>query len=94
MTLDYAGSEEKTISFKATIEVKDSDGNPISGASVVLQGAHTTASGKTKEDGTVEINVQNAKLEENQQQVYMKILVKAHGYQDFEDDEGILIVRT
>ena len=92
--VDYSGMDAiSNIKFKAKIVVKDNDGKPVSGADVIIDGAHAVGSGKTDGSGNVTISIENAKLEENQEDAYMKIIVKAKGYRDFEDDQGLLIKR-
>jgi len=93
--VDYSGMDAiSNIKFKAKISVKDNDGKPVSGADVIIDGAHAVGSGKTGGDGNVTISIENAKLEENQGEAYMKITVKAKGYRDFKDEEGLLIKRV
>ncbi len=92
--VDYSGMDAiSNIKFKAKIVVKDNDGKPVSGADVIIDGAHAVGSGKTDGNGNVTISIENAKLEENQEDAYMKIIVKAKGYRDFGDDQGLLIKR-
>ncbi|MBC7081233.1 MAG: Ig-like domain-containing protein [Thermoplasmatales archaeon] len=83
------------IDFTAEIKVYEKNTNkPISGATVTISGAGTAGSNKTDATGVAKINIKGAKLEENQEEIYMRIEVKASGYQSFVDDEGILILRV
>ncbi len=91
---DVGSSKIEGISFTITIKVTDSKGKPVSGATVILSGAGTAAGGTTGGDGTVPIDVTNAKLEENQETAYMKIEVKASGYNKYIDEEGIILQRV
>lgn len=88
------GMEEvKDIKFKINVTVTDTNGKPISGATVILTGAGTGV-GTTEPDGTVTIEVKNAKLLENQETAYMKVEVKASGYHKYVDEEGVILQRV
>ncbi|MEM1513702.1 MAG: hypothetical protein QXW78_00580 [Candidatus Thermoplasmatota archaeon] len=94
--VNSTGNEKITnIDFTAYIEVYEKNsGKPISGATVTIIGAGAVGSGKTNATGIAKVKVENAELAENQDEVYLKIEVKASGYQDFVDDKGLLIVRV
>lgn len=81
------------INFKIKVKVVDANGNPVSGATVILSGAGTAAAGETLGDGEITIEVKNAELAENQETAYMKVEVKASGYNKYVDEEGITIQR-
>jgi hypothetical protein len=88
------GEKITNIDFTAYVQVYEKDSKkPITGATVTIIGANAVGSGKTNETGVAKVKVENAELAENQDEVYLKIEVKASGYQDFVDDQGILIVR-
>ena len=80
--------------FNVTIKVIEPFNNkPISGATVVISGAETVATGKTGEEGVVILYIKNAILEENIQQEDMSIEVTAQGYFRYVNKEGIKLVR-
>lgn len=89
------GSDEITdIGFTIVIKVTDSKGKPVSGATVILSGAGTAGSGTTKGTGEVPITITGAKLEANQETAYMKVEVKASGYNKYIDEEGLILQRV
>ncbi len=92
--VDVDGMQElDDIAFKIKVKVSDTNGKPISGATVILSGAGTAAADKTGPNGEVDIQVENAKLLENKETAYMKVEVKAAGYNKYIDEEGIIIKR-
>jgi len=82
------------IEFNATIKITDDKGKPISGATVILSGAGGTGVAQTNGNGIAYVKVQSAKLEENQESAYMKVTVKASGYPDYIDNDGLLLQRV
>ena len=79
--------------FNVTIKVIEPFNNkPISGATVVISGAETVATGKTGEEGIVILYIKNAILKENIEGEYMSIEVTAQGHYKYVEEEGILLV--
>ncbi|MCD6330890.1 MAG: Ig-like domain-containing protein [Thermoplasmata archaeon] len=91
---DEGMGEVNPISFKINIKVTDTNGKPVSGATVILTGAGTAAAGETDGNGIAPIEVTNAKLLENQETAYMKVEVKASGYNKYIDEEGVILQRV
>ncbi|MEM2935184.1 MAG: hypothetical protein QXF32_02340 [Candidatus Thermoplasmatota archaeon] len=94
--VNSTGSEKITnIDFTAYIKVYEKNSEkPVSGATVTIVGAGAVGSGKTNATGIAKVKVENAELAENQDEVYLKIEVKASGYQNFVDEEGLLVIRV
>ncbi len=84
----------RDIDFKIDVKVMDDGGKPISKATVTITGAGGVGVGVTEKDGTITIEVKNAKLEENQDTAYLSVRVKASGYPTYVDNEGIIIQRV
>ena len=74
------------------VATNDENQNPISNALVVLTGANTSDAGKTLDNGSVHLRIRPT-IPANINQVYIKMTVKAKGYNDYEDDEAILVNR-
>ncbi len=77
-----------------TIMTNDDRQDPIQGAVVRLSGGHGIGeSSPTGSDGIATITVSGAQLDANINEAYMKMTVKASGYEDFEDTEAVLLYR-
>jgi len=92
-TVSGAG-EISDISFNVVVKVTNSEGDPVSGATVTLTGANGAGSGKTGDDGTVTITVQNVKLNANENKEYMDVTVTASGYHEYNEENFIVIARV
>ena len=82
--------------FTVTVKIMTNDDrqDPIQGAVVRLSGGHGIGeSSPTGSDGIATITVSGAKLDANINEAYMKMTVKASGYEDFEDTEAVLLYR-
>jgi len=91
-----ATGEYSYSSFTVTVEIKTNDDrqDPIEGAVVRLSGGHGIGeSDPTGSNGIATISVTGAKLDANINEAYMKMTIKASGYEDFEDDEAVLLYR-
>lgn len=89
-----AGGAEFTFGGESVkVKVTDMDGNPISGAKVTLTGAGVAESDFTDSDGTKEFTI-SPTLPENIDELYITMRVKADGYDDFEDQYAIQVVRV
>lgn len=93
-TADSAGEFEFS-DFDVVIKVTTNDDrrDPIVGAIVRLSGGHTVAEATTDDNGIATITISDAKLDANVNEAYMKMTVKASGYEDFEDDDAVLLYR-
>ena len=77
-----------------TIMTNDDRQDPIQGAIVRLSGGHGIGESiETGSDGIASIKVIGAQLDANINEAYMKMTVKASGYEDFEDTEAVLLYR-
>jgi len=84
----------KTFTVKVLVTTNDERRDPIQGAIVRLDGGHAIAeSAPTGSDGIATLTVNNAKLDANINEVYMKMTVKATGFKDFEDDKAVILYR-
>ncbi len=82
--------------FTVTVKVSTDDDrrDPIEGAVVRLSGAHGIGeSGPTGIDGIATIDVTGCRLDSGINEAYMKMTVKASGYEDFEDSEAVIVYR-
>jgi len=89
-----SGAFTFTNAYDVAIKVTSNDerADPISGATVTLIGAGVSGEGTTSADGTVTISL-TPKLGANVNEAYIKMTVKASGYEDFVDDEAVTIAR-
>ncbi len=79
-------------SYDVKIRVTSSDGEPISGATVILLGAGVAESGLTNGEGEVTITIKPY-LGENINEDHIKITVKASGFEDYVDEDAIIVYR-
>ncbi len=87
---------EITVSdVQVTVEVKTNDErrDPIGGALVRLSGAHGIGEATTNSQGIATVNVGECILDPGMNEAYMKMTIKADGYEDFEDQNAVLIYR-
>ncbi len=82
-------------SFDVTVSVETNDDrqDPISGATIRLSGGGVVAEGTTNAQGVATITVDGASLTVGINEQYMKMTVKASGFEDFEDDTAVLLYR-
>lgn len=83
-------------SFTVTIKVTTDDDrkDPIEGAVVRLSGAHGIGeSDPTGTDGIATISLTGCMLDSGVNEAYIKMTVKATGYEDFEDPEAVIVYR-
>ena len=76
-----------------TIMTNDDRQDPIQGAVIRLSGGHTATEAITNSNGVANLKVIGAKLDANINEAYMKMTVKASGYEDFEDADAVLLYR-
>lgn len=79
-----------------SVTTNDDRADPVSGATVTLTGAGVALEAKTNADGTWTFPKATVIpiLEANQNMAYIKLTVKASGFEDFEDDTAVTVVRT
>jgi len=79
-----------------SVTTNDDRADPVSGATVTLTGAGVALEAKTNADGTWTFPAATVVpiLEANQNTAYIKLTVKASGFEDFEDDTAVTVVRT
>ena len=98
-TEDAGGSaaELNFSGFSVNVKVTTNDDrhDPISGAVVRLSGGHTAQEATTDAQGVATLTFADdaVKLDANVNEAYMKMTVKASGYEDFEDLETVLLYR-
>ena len=90
----HAGEFTFTGSYDVVIKVTTNDerADPIDGATVTLVGAGVSGSGSTDVNGEVTISL-TPKLGANINEAYIKLTVKASGFEDFEDDQAVTVAR-
>ena len=83
-------------SFQVTVKVTTDDDrrDPIEGAVVRLSGAHDAAESlPTGTDGIATITLDECKLDSGVNEAYIKMTVKASGYEDFEEPKAVIVYR-
>jgi len=85
------GSEPENVTF--TVYVNETDGHPLSGASVIIKGLGGAGSGFSDDAGKVRIQIQ-VQLESGVYEGYLDISVKAACHESFEHQDMIKIVKT
>jgi len=82
-----------TYTVKVKVTTNDENADPISGAMVTLTGAGTSGSGYTDANGIATISV-TPKLSENEKDAYIKLEVKASGFEDYEKVQAVHVHRN
>jgi hypothetical protein len=85
------GSEPENVTF--TVYVNETDGHPLSGASVIIKGLGGAGSGFSNDNGKVQIQLQ-VQLESGVYEGYLDISVKAACHESFEHQDMIKVVKT
>jgi len=82
-------------SFDVTVSVitNDDRGDPVVGATIRFSGGGVVAEGKTNAQGQATITIAGANLNVGINEAYMKMTVKASGFEDFQDDSAVLLYR-
>lgn len=83
----HAGSGRKYI----TVEVVDVDGAAVEGATVIFYGLRTSSYGSTGADGRALIALDTSKIRV-QGEGYLKLMVKAPGFADYQNDFALKVV--
>jgi hypothetical protein len=71
----------------------DERADPISGATVTLVGAGVASQGKTLNNGSAKITGIKPVLDANVNEAYLKLTVKATGFEDFTDMKAVSVIR-
>ena len=74
------------------VTTNDENANPIQDATVMLVGAGFSFSKTTDENGEATISV-TPTLAENINEAYIRLVVKASGFEDFEDIDAVTVAR-
>ena len=74
-----------------TVEVIDVDGGSIERATVVIFGLDSSASGRTNRDGYAVLVVNTSSIEVVGEG-YLKLVVKADGFSDYQNDYALKVV--
>lgn len=80
-------------SVEVKVTTNDESASPIAGATVMLIGSGDAVSDTTNGDGIATLDVQPS-LAENSDEAFMKLTVKAAGYQEYSDDQAVTVYRV
>ncbi len=85
--------------IKVNIKVYDKNNNPVEKASATLSGGGGFGTDQTDKEGKAKIILGGSggtmvTLRENQQTIELKLVVKANGFYDYEDEKAILLIQT
>jgi hypothetical protein len=80
------------------IKVYDKDNNPVEKASATLTGGGGFGSDQTNKTGLAHLYLGGSgsmvTIRPNQQSVELKLVVKANGFYDYEDERAVLLIQT
>ncbi len=98
------GSSAKVIGagdhyVKVDVRVYDKNNNPVEKASVTMNGGGGFGAEQTDEDGEATLRLGGEKgtrvtIRPNQQTVELKLVAKANGFYDYEDEKAVLLYQT
>jgi hypothetical protein len=100
MHADITGIDNSTISSvllvnngtkNVTVRVIDIDGGPVVGATVVIYGLHTSASGISDSNGNALVNIDTASFSVSGEG-YLKLSAKASEFVDYKNDFALKVV--
>ena len=74
-----------------TIRVIDIDGDPVVGATVVIYGLHTSASGMTDSNGNALVNIDTSSIIVSGEG-YLKLSAKSSGFVNYQNDFALKVV--
>jgi hypothetical protein len=83
----------KTYTVWVNVITSDERADPISGATVTLVGAGVASQGKTLNNGSAKITGIKPVLDANVNEAYLKLTVKATGFEDFTDMKAVSVIR-
>lgn len=86
-----SGSEPENVTF--TLYVNETDGHPLSGATVLIKGLGGAGADITDNNGRVVLQIQ-VQLEEGTDEGYLDVSVKAACHESFEHQDMIKIVKS
>ena len=89
-----AGAYTFSNSYDITIQVRSNDNraDPVSGAVVNLIGSGFIGSSTTDNHGIAMVTV-TPELEENIHESTVKLIVKANGFEDYQDEDAVMVYR-
>lgn len=97
-TAKVVGAGEHNISVQ--VKVFDKNNNPVQKSSVTFNGGGGLGAGQTDEMGEAIINLgldnegTSVTIRPNQQTAELKMVVKANGFYDYEDERAVLLYQT
>lgn len=93
-SIDNASSFTFSSAYNVTIKVtsRDVSSHPLAGATVILLGSGAVDSNITDANGIATLHVIPS-LDENSNEDYMKLTVKAAGYQEYSDPYAVTVYR-
>jgi hypothetical protein len=83
----------KTYTIWVKITTNDQRADPIADATVTLVGSGVAGQGKSLSNGSAKITGIKPILNENINEAYLKLMVKAAGYEDFTDTKAVTVMR-
>jgi hypothetical protein len=83
----------KTYTIWVKVTTNDQRADPIADATVTLVGAGVAGDGKTLKNGSAKITGIKPILDANINEAYLKLMVKAAGYDDFVDLDAVTVMR-
>jgi len=100
----YKGSSAKVVGAKdhtvtVNIKVYDKNNNPVEKASATLSGGGGFGTDQTNKSGLAKIYLGGTSgsmvtIRPNQQTVELKIVVKANGFYDYQDEQAVLLIQA
>lgn len=83
----------KTYTIWVKVTTNDQRADPIADATVTLVGAGVAGQGKSLSNGSAKITGIKPILDANVNEAYLKLMVKAAGYEDFTDTKAVTVMR-
>ena len=83
----------KTYTIWVKVTTSDQRADPIADATVTLVGAGVAGQGKSLSNGSAKITGIKPILDANINEAYLKLTVKAAGYDDFTDTKAVTVMR-
>ncbi|MDP3104291.1 MAG: carboxypeptidase regulatory-like domain-containing protein [Candidatus Methanoperedens sp.] len=100
----YKGSSAKVVGAKdhtvtVNIKVYDKNNNPVEKASATLSGGGGFGTDQTNKSGLAKIYLggtggSRVTIRPNQQTVELKLVVKANGFYDYQDEQAVLLIQA
>jgi len=86
-------SNFNSFTVKVYVFSADERGDPIYGAKVRLSGGGVIGEDSTDANGLAEVPISGAKLNPGISEASMKLTIKASGFEDFTDDDAVLLYK-